>query len=217
MPVIAVVGNKGGAGKTTLSINIASGLHRRFPTVLLDADPQRSSFQWREIAERDDIVEVVDAVDDLVETVSMCRDFSEYLVIDCPPSVQSEQARLALTCSDIAVIPVLPSPLDLWATVHVEKELDWARSVNPDIKGLIVVNQLESRTLLSQLIREALDEIELPVAKTAITRRMAFRNAMLQGCSVLDAGAVANDAATDIIQLVEEVLENIEEEALEYI
>jgi chromosome partitioning protein len=206
MPVIAVVGNKGGAGKTTLSINIASGMQRRFPTVLLDADPQRSSFQWREIAERDDLVDVVDAVEDVVGTVRQYRERYECVMIDCPPSVQSEQTRQALTCSDIAVIPVLPSPLDLWATVHVEQELEWARSVNPGIKALVVVNQLESRTLLSRLMREALAEIALPVAKTAITRRMAYRSAMLQGCSVLDAGAAANDAAEDIKQLVEEVV-----------
>lgn len=206
MPVIAVVGNKGGAGKTTLSINIASGMLRRNPTVLLDADPQQSSFQWREIAERDDLVEVVDAMDDVVETVRQYRDRYDCVVIDCPPSVQSEQTRQALTCCDLAVIPVLPSPLDLWATVHVEQELDWARSVNPGIKGLIVVNQLESRTLLSKLIHEALAEIELPVAKTAVTRRMAYRNAMLQGCSVLDAGAAAGNAAEDIMNLVEEVV-----------
>jgi len=206
MPVIAVVGNKGGAGKTTLSINIASGMQRRFPTVLLDADPQRSSFQWREIAERDDLVDVVDAVEDVVGTVRQYRERYECVMIDCPPSVQSEQTRQALACSDIAVIPVLPSPLDLWATVHVEQELEWARSVNPGIRALVVVNQLESRTLLSRLMREALAEIALPVAKTAITRRMAYRNAMLQGCSVLDAGAAANDAAEDIKQLVEEVV-----------
>lgn len=206
MPVIAVVGNKGGAGKTTLSINIASGMQRRFATVLLDADPQRSSFQWREIAERDDLVDVVDAVEDVVGTVRQYRERYECVMIDCPPSVQSEQTRQALACSDIAVIPVLPSPLDLWATVHVEQELEWARSVNPGIKALVVVNQLESRTLLSRLMREALAEIALPVAKTAITRRMAYRNAMLQGCSVLDAGATANDAAEDIKQLVEEVV-----------
>jgi len=209
MPVIAVVGNKGGVGKTTLSINIASGMNRRFSTVLLDADLQRSSIQWREISERDDIVEVIDAVDDVAGTVRQYRDRFEWVIIDCPPSVQSKQTKEALTCSDIAIIPVLPSPLDLWATVHVEQELEWARSVNPGIKGLVVVNQLESRTLLSRLIREALAEIALPVAKTAITRRMAYRNAMLQGCSVLEAGAAAKDAAEDIKQLVEEVVNYI--------
>jgi len=206
MPVIALVGNKGGAGKTTLSINLASGLHRRCSTVLLDADPQRSSFQWRELAERDDLVEVVDAVDDLVETVREYRDRYDCVLIDCPPSVQSDQTRQALTCSDLALIPVLPSPLDLWASVHVEKELEWARTVNPGIKALLVVNQLEARTRLSRLVQDALAEIAMPVAKTSITRRMAYRNAMLQGCSVLDAGASASDAAADIKQLVEEVV-----------
>lgn len=206
MPVIALVGNKGGAGKTTLCINLASGLHRRCSTILLDADPQRSSFQWRELAERDDLVEVVDAVDDVVGMVDEYRDRYECVLIDCPPSVQSEQTRQALTCSNLALIPVLPSPLDLWASVHVEKELEWARTVNPGIKALLVVNQLEARTRLSRLVQDALAEIAMPVAKTSITRRMAYRNAMLQGCSVLDAGAVANDAADDIKQLVEEVV-----------
>jgi len=206
MPVIAVVGNKGGVGKTTLSINIASGMRCRLPTVLLDADPQQSSFQWREIAERDDIVEVIDAVEDVVGTVRQYRDRYECVVIDCPPSVQSEQTRQALTCCDLAVIPVLPSPLDLWATAHVVQEIEWAQSVNSRIKALVVVNQLESRTLLSRLVSEALAEIELPVANTALTRRIAYRNAMLQGYSVLDAGSSAEIAAREVNQLIEEVV-----------
>jgi len=46
MPVIALVGNKGGAGKTTLAVNLADALSRRAPTVILDADPQGSALQW---------------------------------------------------------------------------------------------------------------------------------------------------------------------------
>ncbi len=47
MPVIAVVGNKGGAGKTTLSVNLAAGLTRRASIAVIDADPQGSALQWR--------------------------------------------------------------------------------------------------------------------------------------------------------------------------
>lgn len=206
MPVIALVGNKGGAGKTTLCINLASGLLRRESTILLDADPQRSSLQWRDIAGGGDLVDVVDAVDDVQAAVRRHQDDYHYVVIDCPPSVHSEQTRHALSCSDLAVIPVLPSPLDLWASVHVEQELEWARSVNPRIRALLVVNQLEPRTRLSRLMHDALAEIEMPVAETAINRRMAYRNAMLQGCSVLDAGASARSAANEIKQLIEEVV-----------
>jgi chromosome partitioning protein len=209
MPVIALVGNKGGAGKSTLCINLASGLSRRYTTVLLDADPQLSSLQWRDIATRDDLVEVVDAVADVAAMVRQYRQTHDCVMIDCPPSVQSEQTRQALTCSDIAVIPVLPSPLDLWASVHVERELEWARTVNPGIQGLLVINQLEPRTRLSRLMHAALAEIDLPVAKTAIRRRMAYRNAMLQGCSVLEAGAAASSAADEITELVEEMVKFI--------
>jgi chromosome partitioning protein len=206
MPVIALIGNKGGAGKTTLCINLASGLHWRCSTVLLDADPQLSSLQWRDIAVRNDLVEVVAAVEDVAGMVRQYQENHDCVVIDCPPSVQSEQTRQALACSDIAVVPVLPSPLDLWASVHVEKELEWARTVNPGIMGLLVVNQLEPRTRLSRLVHDALAEIELPVARTAIRRRMAYRNAMLQGCSVHDAGAVAASAAEEINELIEELV-----------
>lgn len=206
MPVIALVGNKGGAGKTTLCINLASGLYRRSSTLLLDADPQRSSLQWRDIAGRDDLVEVHDAVADVSGAVRQQRERYDCLVIDCPPSAQSGQTRQALACSDIAVIPVLPSPLDLWASVHVEQELETARAANPGLRALMVVNQLEPQTRLSRLMHDALAEIGLPVAATAIRRRMVYRNAILQGCSVLEAGAAAGPAVDEIGQLIDELV-----------
>ncbi len=206
MPVITVVGNKGGAGKTTLSINLANGLNQRKDTILLDTDPQLSSLQWREISSRDDLVDVDDAVDDVESAVAKYKDHYSFVLIDCPPSIQSEQTRQALLQSDLAVIPVLPSPLDLWATVHVEKELEWARGANPDLQGLLVVNQLEPRTRLSKLVHDALAEIDIPTANTAIRRRMAYRNAMLKGCSVHHDGKPAASAAQEINQLIDELV-----------
>jgi chromosome partitioning protein len=206
MPVIALVGNKGGAGKTTLSINLASGLRRRFNTVLLDTDPQHSSLQWREISNRDDLVEVVDAIDDVEGMVRMYRKHYDYVVIDCPPSVHSEETWQALSNSDLVLLPVLPSPLDLWATVHVEQEIESAQAVNRGVQALIVINQLEPRTRLSRLVGDALAEIDIPVADTTIRRRVAYRDAMLRGLSVLDTGASAADAAAEIEQLANEVV-----------
>jgi len=206
MPVIALVGNKGGAGKTTLCINLACGLQRRGSTLLLDADPQLSSLQWSEIAGGNGAVGVVDAVDDVAGMVREQRERRECVVIDCPPAVQSEQTRQAMTCSDLVIIPVLPSPLDLWASAHIVQELEWARSVNPGLRALVVINQLEPQTRLSRLMDDALAEIGLPVANTAIRRRMVYRNAMLQGRSVLEAGYRAGPAAEEIEQLVDEVM-----------
>ncbi|NCC29087.1 MAG: ParA family protein, partial [Gammaproteobacteria bacterium] len=51
MSIVAVVGNKGGTGKTTLSLNLAAGLARRGSIVIVDADPQQSAYQWRLIGD----------------------------------------------------------------------------------------------------------------------------------------------------------------------
>ncbi|MGV6857828.1 MAG: ParA family partition ATPase [bacterium] len=206
MPVIALVGNKGGAGKTTLCVNLASGLHRHFSCLLLDADTQRSSLQWREISDREDLVDVQDAVEDVKGLVEQYRESYQCLVIDCPPSIHSEQTKQALACCDVALIPVLPSPLDLWASVHIEEELVVAQKINPDIRPLMVVNQLEPRTRLSRLMHGALAELDFPVAKAALRRRMVYRNAMLQGRSVFDAGAAGRSAVEEIGQLIEELV-----------
>jgi chromosome partitioning protein len=206
MPLVALVGNKGGAGKTTLCVNLATALSARAPTVILDADPQRSSLQWRELAESDSAVTVLDAVDDVPAAVQDSRNGYEYVVIDCPPSVHAAQTGQVLAACDLALIPVQPSPLDIWATVHIEEKIDEARRVNPGLRALLVINQLEPRTKLSQLIRQGLAELSLPVAQTAIRRRVAYRSSVLEGRTVMDLGMRGGEAADEISQLIEEVV-----------
>ena len=206
MPLVALVGNKGGAGKTTLCVNLATALAARAPTVILDADPQRSSLQWREMAESDSAVTVLDAVDDVPAAVQDSRGGYEYVVIDCPPSVHAVQTGQVLAVCDLALIPVQPSPLDIWATVHIEEKIDEARRVNPGLRALLVINQLEPRTRLSRLIRQGLAELRLPVAETAIRRRVAYRSSVLEGRTVLDLGMRGGEAADEISQLIEEVV-----------
>ena len=205
MATIALVGNKGGAGKTTLSVNLASGLNRQDATLVLDADPQRSVLQWRAMGE-DPGLDVVDAVDDLPDAVAAHRDAFGHLVIDCPPSVEAPQTLTALRLVDVALIPVQPSPLDIWATVHIEREVEAAREQNPGLRALLVINQLEPRTRLSRMMRQALAELSIPAAQTAVRRRMAFRMSVLEGRSVFDFGSQGNDAGAEIQQLIEEVM-----------
>lgn len=205
MAVVALVGNKGGAGKTTLCVNLASALAERAPTVILDADPQRSSLQWREIADRADAVSVIDAVDDLAGAVRESVPDYGFVVIDCPPSVHSSQTRAALERCDLALIPVQPSPLDLWATTHIEDEVKAARLTNPKLRAVLVINQLEPRTRLSQIVRRGLSELGIPTAESAVRRRVAFRSSALEGRSVLDLGSRGKAAAQEIRELIDEV------------
>ncbi|MFA7587765.1 MAG: ParA family partition ATPase [Novosphingobium sp.] len=206
MPVIALVGNKGGAGKTTLAVNLADALSRRATTVILDADPQGSALQWQAFgAERNELV-VLDASEDPAASARKLLDQYEHIVIDCPPSVHAPQLHAALSVADVALIPVQPSPVDLWATVHIEKALERARAENTQLAAMIVINQLEARTTLSRLMREAVSELDVPVARTAIRRRAVYRSSALEGRSVLDMGRRGADAVAEIEHLLNEVI-----------
>ena len=206
MPVIALVGNKGGAGKTTLCINLASALAERDATVVLDADPQQSTHNWHAIADGGSAFAVISASEDVAQAAREHAGSARYVLIDCPPSVHSPQTSDALSRADLALIPVQPSPLDLWASVQIEAEVDRARESNPDLDALLVINQLEPRTRLSQVMRDALAELSLPAAQSAISRRMIYKKSVIQGRSVLDVGSQGAVAAEEIRQLVDEMV-----------
>ena len=207
MPVIALVGNKGGAGKTTLCINLARAFAERDATIVLDADPQQSSHNWHAIAEGDSGFPVISASEDVAAGVADHAASARYVLIDCPPSVHSQQTSDALSRADLALIPVQPSPLDLWASVQIEAEVGRARESNPNLGALLVINQLEPRTRLSQVMRDALAELSLPAAQSAISRRMVYKKSVLQGKSVLNVGSQGAAAAEEIRQLVDEMVE----------
>lgn len=206
MAVIALVGNKGGAGKTTLAVNLATTLVKEGATVVFDADPQGSVLQWQSIAGPDSDLQVIDTAKGLEEIFARTAGHYDHVVIDCPPSVLAPQTHAALELSDIALIPVQPSPLDLWATVHIEHAVEQARKNNLRLRALLVINQLEPRTRLSRLIHQALAELELSAAETAIRRRAVYRASVLEGKSVLDMGRNGAAAAAEIRNLISEVI-----------
>jgi len=206
MSVIAIVGNKGGVGKTTLSVNIASGLNKRRSTAVIDADPQLSSIQWRAFSE-DNAVSVYEAEENLAAQARELKQDYDQIVIDCPPSVYAPQTNKALVISDRAVIPVQPSPMDLWATVHIIEAVEKAKESNPGLRPLLVINQLEPKTMLSKLVRDAVQEIGIPVADVMIRRRAIFRSSALDGKSVYEAGGHGAAAVEEIEQLIQEIMQ----------
>ena len=206
MPVIALVSNKGGAGKTTLCINLASAFAERDTTLVLDADPQQSSHNWHAIADGSSTFPVISASVGIAQAAADHASSAQYILIDCPPSVHSQQTSDALSQADLALIPVQPSPLDLWASVQIEAEVERAREVNPGLGALLVINQLEPRTRLSQVLGDALAELSLPAAESAIRRRMIYRKSVIQGKSVLDVGSQGAAAAEEVRQLVNEMV-----------
>lgn len=205
--LIAMMGNKGGTGKTTLAVNMAVGLMRRAPSALLDLDPQRSAWQWSRIAERAECAaHVYECHGDVGEAVANLKERYQYVVLDCPPSVHARETRDALRLCDHALVPVQPSPVDLWASLGVVEAINSARRERPRLKAHIVLNQLEAQTVLSRDIREVIDEVGLAVLRGDVRRRAIYRNAMAEGKTVFDMGGAGREAAAEVERLLTEVI-----------
>ncbi|MDH5301885.1 MAG: AAA family ATPase [Gammaproteobacteria bacterium] len=207
--ILAISNQKGGTGKTTLSMNLAAGLARRGRTLVVDADPQGSAGQWAGLAPdaRPFPVSVINVAGNLAREVNRFRQDYQYVVIDCPPTLETEVSRLAMSVADKVLIPVLPSPIDLWASVRLAKTLEQMRLSHPQLQAFMVVNQLESRNALSRAMQQALMEFEIPALNAMLNRRSIYRTSAIEGASVYCVGKRGQAAVQEIDSLIDEVMQ----------
>lgn len=205
--VFAISNQKGGTGKTTLSMNLAAGLAQRGRTLVVDADPQGSAGQWAGLApdERPFPVSVIAVAGNLAREVNRFRQDYQYVVIDCPPTLETDATKLAMSVSDKILIPVLPSPIDLWASVRLASTLEQLKLSHPHLQAYLVVNQVEPRNALSRAMQQALAEFEIPALESVIRRRAVFRTSAIDGASVFCYGKRGKAAAEEINSIIEEV------------
>lgn len=205
--VIAVINQKGGAGKTTLAMNLAAGLAQRGDTIVMDLDPQGSSSQWASMGQQP-FPATVEQINGVWDARTLHQNYQAYqhMVLDCPPSLESHASLQALRACDIALIPVLPSPIDLWASLKLPQEIEEARKVNPNIKAYLVLNQLEPNSALSAAMHDALVEFGIPVLDAVIRRRAVYRSAALEGASVFQMGGHGTQAVEEIEAIIREVI-----------
>lgn len=205
--VTAIINQKGGAGKTTLAMNLAAGLARRAETVVIDLDPQASSVQWASQGNAP-FPATVKQISGRWDARTLHQNYRNYryMVLDCPPSLDSHATLQALRACDLALIPVLPSPVDLWASLRLPQEIEAARRDNQNLKAYLVLNQQEPKNALSAAMLEALSEFGIPVLAAAVRRRAAYRSAALEGVSVYQMGRRGEPAANEIESIIDEVI-----------
>lgn len=206
--VFSVANQKGGTGKTTLSMNLAAGLSLRGRTLIIDADPQGSAGQWAGVSsdERPFPVAVISIASNLAREVGRMREDYQYLVIDCPPTLETGVAQSAMSISDKVFIPVLPSPVDLWASVRLADAIEQVKIYNSELKAYILINQLEPRTAMSKGMSQALAEFDIPALQSCLRRRAVYRNSALDGMSVYCMGKRGKPAVQEMEFLIEEIL-----------
>ena len=209
--IIALVNQKGGPGKTTLAMHLAGELARRGDRVMVaDADPQATATRWASAAPKDlpfpAAVRGLAATDGhLHRELRKFIDAFDVIVVDCPPSADSPISRSALLVADLALVPVIPSPPDLWAGLAIRETIDRVNTVNEALDARLVVNQRKPNTRLAASMAELLPRYGIPVLDTQIGDREAFRHAAAGGVTAADVPR-ATVAAAEISRFADEVL-----------
>jgi chromosome partitioning protein len=208
--VIALLNQKGGAGKTTLATHLAGEfVLQGLEVTLLDADPQGSALDWahRRLQSGEKRLYGVFGLarDSLHQEAPQVAMQADLVIIDGPPRVAAI-ARSALLAADLVLIPVQPSAYDIWASQEMVQLVTEARVFRPRLRAAFVINRRVVGTVIGREVRNALADQPFDAARSDVSQRIAFADSVAAGklaCEV----APGSPAAREIAALAHEVRE----------
>ena len=201
--IIGVLQQKGGVGKTTLALNLAAAYAKEGLRVLLvDADPQGSALAWSSVREAAPPFSVIGMPKPTLhkELPAVAADY-DLVVIDGAPRV-NELARSAILASNYVLIPVQPSPFDIWSCAEIVNLVTEAQQFRPDIMAGFVINRKIGNTAIARDVMSAFTQFPFPVLEPKVSQRVAFAEAAAQGLTVIET-APGSPAAWEIYTLAD--------------
>jgi chromosome partitioning protein len=206
--IIGVLNQKGGVGKTTLSVNLAVALAQSHRVLLVDADPQGSALAWSSVRDVENSFPVVGMAKPSLhrDMPGLARNY-DIVVIDGAPRV-NELARAAIMASDLVLIPLQPSPYDIWASADTVQLVREARQYKPGIRAAFVINRRVAKTAIGRDAAQALVQFDdVPVLDVSIGQRVIFAESAARGLGVIEA-APHSEAAQEMARLAALVIED---------
>jgi chromosome partitioning protein len=199
--ILGVLSQKGGVGKTTLSINLAAVFARSgLRTLLVDADPQGSSLAWSGARELEPLFPVVGMAKPTLhrDLPEIAKDY-DMVVLDGAPRV-NDLGRSAIMASDLVLIPVQPSPYDVWAAAETVELVREASVFKENLKAVFAINRKIVNTAIGRDVQAALEPLELPVLPTHLCQRVLYAESAAQGLAVVEV-APNGEAAKELAAL----------------
>jgi len=202
--IITVAQQKGGAGKTTVVAQLATVYAAQKKNVaLVDIDPQASLTSWfaerkRSLGEDNSLLLASVGGWRLKGELDRLQQDFDVILVDAPPHAQTE-SNIAIRYADLLVIPVQPSPMDVWATAPTFKQ---AKKEKTD--AIILLNRIPPRGKLLDKIKAMLEEDDRPMLKSTLGNRVAFASSMIDGLGVIESDK-RSSAAAEIKSLAKEI------------
>ena len=210
MKVIAVLNQKGGSGKTTIATHLARALQLQGSSVLLvDSDKQGSARDWSAVDESNPVTVIG------LDRPTLDRDLKnisdkDFVVIDGSPQA-TDLAVSAIKAADFVLIPVQPSPYDIWATSDlVDLVKQRIEMTDNKLKSAFVVSRAIKNTRIGGEVSEVLAEYGLPVLDAKIVQRIAYPNSAAIGKTVFETESKNSDAVAEMNALATEVKSYLE-------
>lgn len=207
--IISLLNQKGGVGKTTLAVHLATAFARQGNRVLMvDADPQGSALDWSASRTEKAQFPVVGLPKKTLhrELPTIAADYN-FVVIDGAPRVY-DVARSAIMASDLVLIPVQPSPYDVWAAKEIVDLLSEVSVFKETLKTAFVINRKIVNTAIGRDVKEALSDYQVQVLKAQVCQRVSFAESAASGQTVLEIDP-SGIASQEILALTDEVMELI--------
>jgi chromosome partitioning protein len=183
--IVAFLNQKGGVGKTTLSLHVAGAWAMRGRrVVVIDADPQGSALDWSEQRAREGLPRLFGVLglarDTLhVEAPAIARGV-HHVLIDGSPRIEPLM-RSAMLAADLVVVPAQPSPFDGWASNEILRLIQEARIYRPRLVARLALNRCGARTVIARETAKALTKHEPPVLAARVGQRVVFADAARTG------------------------------------